>query len=171
LRQRLARIRDTSKDPARRSVPLARVYEVRIGLGAFLQDGEGRQGLAFQKLQEGATAHREVGRSAAHRRALDGQPTVVDTTDGIGVPLSRPLQRPRDMSELEVAKEQIAYLKFWLGVMVVTDISLFGWLVSNADSTSVRLLAGGCIAVVVITVGIVLLHRRIERQIQGLRGL
>lgn len=75
------------------------------------------------------------------------------------------------MSELEVAKEQIAYLKFWLGIMVVTDISLFGWLVSNADSTSVRLLAGGCIAVVVITVGIVLLHRRIERQIQGLRGL
>ena len=40
------------------------------------------------------------------------------------------------MSELDVAKEQIAYLKFWLGVMVVTDISLFGWLISNAVSTT-----------------------------------
>ena len=36
------------------------------------------------------------------------------------------------MSELDVAKEQIAYLKFWLGVMVVTDISVVGWLISNA---------------------------------------
>ena len=75
------------------------------------------------------------------------------------------------MSELDVAKEQIAYLKFWLGVMVVTDISLFGWLISTASSTSLRLLVGGCLAVIAITVGIVLLHRRIERQIQELRGL
>ena len=76
-----------------------------------------------------------------------------------------------EMSELDVAKEQIAYLKFWLGVMVVTDISLFGWLISNASSTSLHLLVGGCLAVIAITVGIVLLHRRIERQIQELRGL
>jgi hypothetical protein len=75
------------------------------------------------------------------------------------------------MSGLDVAKEQIAYLKFWLGVMVVTDISLFGWLISNATSTSLRLLVGACLAVIAITVGIVLLHRRIERQIQELRGL
>jgi hypothetical protein len=27
------------------------------------------------------------------------------------------------MSELDVAKEQIAYLKFWLGILVITDIS------------------------------------------------
>jgi len=35
------------------------------------------------------------------------------------------------MSELDVAKEQIAYLKVWLGILVVTDISLVGWLASN----------------------------------------
>jgi len=75
------------------------------------------------------------------------------------------------MSELDVAKEQIAYLKFWLGVMVVTDISLFGWLTSNASSTTLRLLVGGCVAVIAITVGIALLHRQIERRIQELRGL
>ena len=75
------------------------------------------------------------------------------------------------MSELDVAKEQIAYLKFWLGVMVVTDISLSGWLISNAGSTSLRLLVSCCLAVIAITTGIALLHRRIERQIQALRGL
>jgi len=32
------------------------------------------------------------------------------------------------MSDLDVAKEEIAYLKVWLGILVVTDISTFGWL-------------------------------------------
>jgi hypothetical protein len=30
-------------------------------------------------------------------------------------------------------KEQLVYLKFWQGIMIVTDISLVGWLVSTAD--------------------------------------
>jgi hypothetical protein len=75
------------------------------------------------------------------------------------------------MSELDIAKEQIAYLKFWLGVLVVTDISLFGWLLSNAGTSSLRMVLGGCFAVLAITLGIVLLHRRIERQIESLREL
>ena len=40
------------------------------------------------------------------------------------------------MSELDVAKEKIAYLKVWLGILVITDISTFGWLISNVDSAS-----------------------------------
>ena len=75
------------------------------------------------------------------------------------------------MSELDVAKEQIAYLKFWLGIFVVTDISLFSWVLSNVGSANLLLVFGGCFAIVVTTVGIVLLHRRIERQIEGLREL
>ena len=75
------------------------------------------------------------------------------------------------MSELDVAKEQIAYLKFWLGILVVTDISLLGWLLSNAPSADLRIVLGGGFAAVSFTLGIVLLHRRIERQIQSLREL
>ncbi len=75
------------------------------------------------------------------------------------------------MSELDVAKEQIAYLKFWLGIFVVTDISLFGWVLSNVGSATLLLIFGGCFAIVATTVGIVLLHRRIERQIESLREL
>ncbi|MDP2601459.1 MAG: hypothetical protein Q8S00_02550 [Deltaproteobacteria bacterium] len=75
------------------------------------------------------------------------------------------------MSELDVAKEQIAYLKLWLGIFVVTDISLFGWVLSNVGSATLLLVFGGCFAIVATTVGIVLLHRRIEGQIEGLREL
>lgn len=38
------------------------------------------------------------------------------------------------MSKLDVAKEQIAYLKLWLGIVIVTDISLMGWLLGNFRS-------------------------------------
>jgi hypothetical protein len=62
------------------------------------------------------------------------------------------------MSELDLAKEQIAYLKFWLGIMVVTDISLFGWLISNASSANRAILVAGCVAVVAATAGIAMLH-------------
>jgi hypothetical protein len=41
-------------------------------------------------------------------------------------------------SKLDKAKEPIVYLKFWLGVMVVTDMSLVGWFVSSAGSAPVH---------------------------------
>jgi hypothetical protein len=44
------------------------------------------------------------------------------------------------MSEVNVAKEQIAYLRFWLGIMVVT---LFGWPLSKVGSASLLLVLGG----------------------------
>ncbi|TMH18821.1 MAG: hypothetical protein E6H70_04750 [Betaproteobacteria bacterium] len=75
------------------------------------------------------------------------------------------------MSELDVAKEQIAYLKAWLGILVITDISVFGWLISNLGTSTAPLLWGAVIAVVALSAGILLLHRRIGRRIESLRGL
>jgi hypothetical protein len=75
------------------------------------------------------------------------------------------------MSELDVAREKIAYLKVWLGILVVTDISTFGWLISNVDTATAALLWAAVIAVVALTIGIFVLHRRIDRHIQSLRGL
>ncbi len=40
------------------------------------------------------------------------------------------------MPQIDIVKETIAYLKFWLGVMVISDISLVGWLLSNSGSAS-----------------------------------
>jgi hypothetical protein len=76
------------------------------------------------------------------------------------------------LSDLDVAKEKIAYLKVWLGILLVTDISTFGWLVSNVGSAASTLLLWAAILVVVaLTIGILLLHRRIDRHIQSLKEL
>jgi len=75
------------------------------------------------------------------------------------------------MSDLDVAKEQIAYLKVWLGILVVTDISAFGWLISNIETATAPLLWAAVIAVVGLTVGIVLLHQRIKGHIESLSRL
>ena len=40
------------------------------------------------------------------------------------------------MSELDHLREEVAYLKFWLGIVVVTDISLAGWLISSSDTAA-----------------------------------
>ena len=58
------------------------------------------------------------------------------------------------MSELDVAKEKIAYLKVWLGILLVTDISTFGWLVSNVDTSATLLLWAGVVVVLALTFGI-----------------
>ena len=40
------------------------------------------------------------------------------------------------MSELDHLKEEVAYLKFWLGIVVLTDISLAGWLISSSETAA-----------------------------------
>jgi hypothetical protein len=75
------------------------------------------------------------------------------------------------VSKLDKAKEQIAYLKFWLGVMIVTDISLVGWLVSSADTASTPKVLGALVAVVVITATSFAVHCRVERIIDVLEDM
>ena len=75
------------------------------------------------------------------------------------------------MSDLDIAKEKIAYLKVWLGILLVTDISTFGWLISNVDSATTLLLWAAVVVVVALSIGILLLHRRIDRHIQSLKEL
>lgn len=75
------------------------------------------------------------------------------------------------MSELDRLKEQVAYLKFWQGIMAVTDISVVGWLVSTADGARPLTVALAIVGVVLLTCGIVMLHRQIERRIEHIGKL
>lgn len=75
------------------------------------------------------------------------------------------------MSELDRIKEQLVYLRFWLGIMVVTEISLVGWLASAADTATPRLLALALVGIVALGVGIFLAHRQIERRIDQIGKL
>lgn len=75
------------------------------------------------------------------------------------------------MSQLDVLKEKIAYLKLWLGIMVVTDISLVGWLLGNYTVANWALIVGDVVAIFVISFGIYVSHKRIEKEIERLKEL
>jgi uncharacterized membrane protein YdjX (TVP38/TMEM64 family) len=45
------------------------------------------------------------------------------------------------MAELDRVRERIAYLKLWQGIMVVTNISLIGWLITAAAEAPPRTFA------------------------------
>ena len=65
------------------------------------------------------------------------------------------------MSELDHLKEQVAYLKVWLGI-VVTDISLAGWLISSSERAASLTFPLALAGLVLLSAGIVVPHRRIE---------
>lgn len=75
------------------------------------------------------------------------------------------------MSELDGLREDLAYLKLWLGIMIVTSISLVGWLLSNFGSAHTLLLLGGIIVLICLCSGCLALHRRILEKIQEVRRL
>jgi len=75
------------------------------------------------------------------------------------------------MSKLDVAKEHIAYLKLWLGIVIVTDISLMGWLLANFRSAEWPLVLGDVVALIGVSSGCYSLHTRIESAIAKLEEL
>ena len=77
----------------------------------------------------------------------------------------------KGMSKLDGLKEELAYLKLWLGIMIVTGISLIGWLLTSIHSASWVLLLGGFVTLALIAVGCTALHRQIEVKIKEVSEL
>lgn len=75
------------------------------------------------------------------------------------------------MSELDRLKERLVYLRFWLGIVVVAEISLIGWIASAVETASTRLLLLATATAVLLGLGIFLLHRHIERRIDEIGKL
>lgn len=75
------------------------------------------------------------------------------------------------MSELDHLGEEVAYLKFWLGIVVVTDIGLAGWLLSSSDTAAPYTVFFAVMGLILLSAGIVVLHRRIEQRISMIKGL
>lgn len=55
--------------------------------------------------------------------------------------------------------------------MVVTDISLVGWLLGNYTIANWALIVGDVVAIFVISFGIYVSHKRIEKEIERLKEL
>jgi hypothetical protein len=75
------------------------------------------------------------------------------------------------MPQLDRLKEQVAYLKFWLGIVVVTNISLIGWLITAFDTAGRPAVALAAAAVMVLTLAILVLHRYVEQRIEHIGRL
>ena len=75
------------------------------------------------------------------------------------------------MSKLDRAKEQIAYLKLWLGILIATIISLTGWLISNFQQVHRSLILAAILSLLMISLGGYRIHRRIEEKITSLEEL
>ena len=75
------------------------------------------------------------------------------------------------VSQLDGLKEELVYLRLWLGIMVVAEIGLLGWLASAPETTTPRLFALGVGGMIVLGMGIYILHRHIERRIREIRSL
>jgi len=75
------------------------------------------------------------------------------------------------VSELDRLKEQLVYLRFWLGIMAVAEITLVGWLISTPNTADPVLWSIAAIGAVLLGFGIFLLHRQVERRIEEIRRL
>ena len=75
------------------------------------------------------------------------------------------------MSEIDRLKEQLTYLRFWLGIMVVTEITLVGWLISTPRRVDPTLWFIGAFGAFLLGSGIFLVHRQIERRIDQIGKL
>lgn len=75
------------------------------------------------------------------------------------------------MPELDRLKEKLAYLKFWQGMTVVTEISLVGWLISTVETAHRALWSVAAVGAIVLAFGVFALHRQIERRIDQIGKL
>ncbi len=70
-----------------------------------------------------------------------------------------------NMSKINVLKARIAYLTIWVGMMVITDISLIGWIIGNFNTSTTQLIFGSIVIVIAITISATIIHRQINKHI------
>jgi len=75
------------------------------------------------------------------------------------------------MAKIDEIKEELNYLKVWLGVIVLTTISLISWLINNYEVSSNLKVIGDVIAIIVLTVSIIIIDKKIKEKIKLLKDL
>ncbi len=75
------------------------------------------------------------------------------------------------MPKLDRLKEEVAYFKLWLGIVVLTDIGLVGWLIATADEADRLRTVLAVLGIVVLSFGVVALHRQIDQRVERIGKL
>lgn len=71
---------------------------------------------------------------------------------------------------MERIKEELAYLRLWLGILAVADIGLVGWALTHLKTQPPLLLLGGVVVAAAAFGGCAELHRQITRKLSELSG-
>ncbi len=72
------------------------------------------------------------------------------------------------MAEIDKAKEEISFRKFWLGISIAVFLSVGGWLLSGDDKSWI-LVVLACVAELGLIVMIASLNKSIIKQINELK--
>ena len=75
------------------------------------------------------------------------------------------------MSEIDKIKEEIGWLKIVFGLLLVTDISLAGWLARNIFNIPGLFLSATLLTVALITWWIIVINRRVYKKLDDLGDL
>ena len=70
------------------------------------------------------------------------------------------------MAHIDEIKEQINYIKIWLGIIVITNISLISWLISNYETATNIKVISALVAIIVLTISIIKIDRSIKIKIK-----
>lgn len=74
------------------------------------------------------------------------------------------------VAEIEAIKEEISYLRLWMGVSLATWISLLSWVFSISQANITNKAIFSIILLLILLAGIIALHKKILQKIKFLRG-
>jgi len=75
------------------------------------------------------------------------------------------------MAEVDEIKEELNYLKVWLGIIVLTAIGLIGWLLNHYETSSNLKIISALVTSVVLTISIIIIDKNIKKKIRSLKDL
>ena len=75
------------------------------------------------------------------------------------------------MAEIDEVKEELNYLKVWLGIIVLTTIGLIGWLINNYEVASNVKVIVGVVSIFALTIATIMIDKNIKNKIKSLKDL
>jgi len=75
------------------------------------------------------------------------------------------------MARIDEIKEEINYAKVWLGIFVLTNISLISWLINNYETSIELKIYADISAIILLTIFIGLIHKGIKNKISKLKDI
>ena len=75
------------------------------------------------------------------------------------------------MGQIDTEKEEISWMKFWIGVGVASIMGLLSWFTNHYETANTVLLVIDIITIFCIAVFIVLLNKKAVQKIKSLKDL